>query len=404
MRFVFLTLGYHPDLTGGAYRYVAEVAEGLASRAHHVAVLCPNPGNGLEPCEVRAGVALHRFENHHGFFALNWLRETASAARLAREIERKSRPDFWVLCHAYLAPVVAARSAQTVVLFTGPWAEEYRFARASTTRPAWRRLCDTGIGAVLRHVERRGLSRAARILTISEYYVAQLPIWHPVRLPSVRMISGGVDAQRFQPASNRLALRHDLGLGPDQFLFLTVRRLDPRMGLLTLIDAFAQVAAEHPQAQLWLAGTGPQQAAIEARISSHSLGGRIRLLGRVPEPDLPALYAAADCAVMPSLDLEGFGLATVEALACGTPVLGSDAGATPELVSPLSPGLLFRPGSDRALADKLRAVLRGELALPGRGACSAYARERFRWEAVVAAFEQTAAELSGPQSPRTRPE
>jgi len=395
MRFIFLTLGYHPDLTGGAYRYVREVAERLAARGHRITVLCPNPRNDLPPRENRGGVDLHRFTNEPGTFLLNWLRENRHARRCARELELElAGATLWVLCHAYLAPAIAGRQLHAAYLFTGPWAEEFQFARQAVARSRLRRACDWAIASALRQVERKALRKVARILTISQYYARQLPRWHPGALPVVRVISGGVNTQQFQPPPDRLRLRADFGLEQDQFLFLAVRRLDPRMGLLTLIDSFATLSAEFPQARLWLAGSGPQQAALQTRIDTHGLAGRVRLLGFVPEDDLARYYGAADCTLMPSLDLEGFGLATVESLACGTPVLGSRAGATVELLAPLGEALLFEPGSVDALADKLRAVLRGHIKFPDREVCVAYAQSGFGWDRVVAAFEQTARELT----------
>jgi glycosyltransferase involved in cell wall biosynthesis len=91
---------------------------------------------------------------------------------------------------------------------------------------------------------------------------------------------------------------------------------------------------------------------------------------------------------MPSLDLEGFGLATAEALACGTPVLASRAGANPELVKPLNPDLMFEPGDVEFLAQILGRVLDGSLRLPEREACATYARSAFRWDRPADAIER----------------
>jgi glycosyltransferase involved in cell wall biosynthesis len=171
------------------------------------------------------------------------------------------------------------------------------------------------------------------------------------------------------------------------------------MGLLVLLDGFVQVYQEYPQARLWLAGRGPQEAALRSRIQAAGLADRVRLLGLAPEPELPRLLSATDCLVMPSLDLEGFGLATVESLACGTPVLGSRAGANPELLGPLSEGLLFEAGSSAAVANSMRAVLAQPDRLPSRSRCRQYAMQ-FSWDRPVSAFEQCYGELVAGGSPR----
>ena len=98
----------------------------------------------------------------------------------------------------------------------------------------------------------------------------------------------------------------------------------------------------------------------------------------------------------PKLDLEGFGLVTAEALACGTPVLASRAGANAEVVSPLDERLLFDAGSVDALAAKLADVLARRLPLPSREACAAHARTHFRWERPADAFERAHAEFALP--------
>jgi len=393
MRFIFLTLGYHPDLVGGAYRYVAEVAERLAARGREVDVICPNPGNKFPARELRAGVTLHRVAKESGFFWVNWRREN-TAARLRLENLLAARPAALpVLCHAFFEPATAGCSGPLAFLFTGPWAEEFLLARQARPRSMVRQKFDGLIATRLRAAENRALRRSRRILTISRYYEQQLPRWHGAGLPSARIISGGVNASQFSPPSNRVAARGQLGLLEKDFLFLAVRRLDPRMGLLTLLEGFAAVAREFPSARLWLAGQGPQRARLEARIAELQLGDRVRLLGFVPEADLPRLLGAADCTLMPSLDLEGFGLATAESLACGTPVLASRAGANPELLAPLGEHLLFEAGSTDSLAAKLRDVLRSPELLPRRATCREYALRHFSWDKVAQACEETFTEL-----------
>ena len=390
MRFIFLTLGYSPDLIGGAYRYVTEVAERLAARGHRVDVICPNPDGSRHPeSELRAGVQLHRHPNRAGAPWRNWWQENADAqATLRRLTSEQTEPALAVVCHAYFRAPARSNRLRMVSLFTGPWAEEFHFARQTVERSWPRRARDRLLVGVMRWKERETLKRMERILTISQYYAEQLPRWHGSPLPPLTLISGGVDSARFSPAADRKEVRSRLGVKPEELLFLAVRRLDPRMGLLSLIDAFAQCSAACPHARLWIAGIGPQRDALQARIDALQLSGRAQLLGFVPEAELPDRFNAADCAVMPSLDLEGFGLATVESLACGTPVIGSRAGATPELLVPLSGELLFRANDTEALAAKLRAVCSSPAWLPDRAQCREHAETNFSWDRPVTAFEQ----------------
>jgi glycosyltransferase involved in cell wall biosynthesis len=79
-------------------------------------------------------------------------------------------------------------------------------------------------------------------------------------------------------------------------------------------------------------------------------------LGRVSDEDLVRWYRSADLVVLPTQELEGFGLATAEALASGTPVLGTPAGATPELLTDLDPGLVAADVTPDAIADAVIAM------------------------------------------------
>lgn len=393
MRFIVLTLGYHPDQIGGAFRYVAETAERLASRGHEVHAIYPAAPNGETGDDSLNGVGRHRFVNSAGNFAANWRAENRAATAVLRKLGENPAPTLVVNCHAFFGPTQAAAPGPTAFLFTGPWAEEFLFSRQTSTKSFGRRCFELTVATVMRRVERSALRRSGRLLTISDYYVAALRGWHPGLLPPIRMVSGGTDFTRFQPDPARGEVRAAHGVGGDDYLFLTVRRLDARMGLLMLLEAFARIASEFPRARLWVAGRGPQEAALRAASERLGLTGRVELLGFVPEAELPRIYGAADCTLMPSLDLEGFGLATVESLACGTPVLGSRAGATPELLSLLDSSLLFESGSLDALTLRLREVLSDRHSLPARERCAAYARSQFSWDRPADGFEGAFREL-----------
>lgn len=394
MRFVFLSLGYHPDLIGGAYRYAAELAERLAVRGHEVEVILPTPEGKQPAAEVRAGVRLHWFPSGCGSAWNNWRSENRAAAALLRT---RLQPGTLVgFHHAFFAPCRRVLPQSSVALFHGPWGLEYALA-CQTGRRGWgRRLVDRLIAWRLMQVERGLLREVGRICAMSRYMAEQLPKWHGAGLAPVEVISAGVDLERFQPSAERAAWRRAQGLRETDFLLVTVRRLDPRMGLLALVEAFARVASRFPQARLWLAGRGPQREELAARITSLGLADRVVLRGLVPEEELPRLLVAADAALMPSLDLEGFGLATVEALACGTPVLGSKAGATPEILSALGPGLMFEPGSVESLSACLEKTLAHPELLPSRERCRRYVEQAFTWDRPVTALERAWTELASP--------
>ena len=402
MRYLVVSLGYHPDVPGGAWRVAAEQATGLAARGHSVEVITAHPGGEVPLAEVRRGVRISRYPQHHGAFYANWREENRAAAALIRKSLAAGCPSTLLIQHhAYLEPAVATAPCRVLHVYHGPWAEEYRYAVRGRDRGVVRRLFDAGVIHIMHRVERRALRRADRILVLSRHFADLLPAWHGRRIRQPEIVPGGVDFSRFAPAPDRDEVRRAWGLTPEDRLLVALRRLDPRMGLDLLIDAFAQVLPAFPHARLWLTGKGSAENALRERIDRLGLAGTVRLLGVLEEDDVPRLLNAADLTLMPSLDLEGFGLATAESLACGTPVLGSRAGATPELLEPLDPRLLFESGSTAAIADALRRVLQDPAQLPPRVECVRYARARFSWERQVLACEGMARDLLGSVEPNS---
>ena len=387
MRFVFLTLGYTPDLDGGGYRYATEVAELLARRGHEVHALYPNPDERLPARERRNGVELHRLARGTGGFLNRWRAANRAASGRVQELLAEARqPTLLFSHHAYLEP--ALRGRRFAAMLHGPWALEHRFSLQGAARSWPQRMMDRFALAVMARTECRTCAGAAHLVVASEYSRSKLAEWHPGLTRDAEVIGGGADLERFRPPPDRDGLRAEWGLRERDFLFLTVRRLDPRMGLKLVVQAFAGLAKRFPQGRLWLAGRGRQQTELEALIVAAGLAQQVRLLGFVPEEKLAGLYAAADCVLMPSLDLEGFGLVTAEALACGTPVAASRAGANAEVLEPLSSGMIFPAGDSAALESKLESYLSGRATLPTRDRCAAYARERFRWDRPADACER----------------
>jgi glycosyltransferase involved in cell wall biosynthesis len=132
--------------------------------------------------------------------------------------------------------------------------------------------------------------------------------------------------------------------------------LERKKNLSSLIAAFARMLQKEPKdlALVIVGGVGDDLPNLRRTISEAGVEGRVLLAGRVSEETLVALYNGAEAFVYPSWE-EGFGLPPLEAMACGTPVLCSNAGALPETVG--NAALLFSPDSPLELASKLSLVL-----------------------------------------------
>ena len=184
----------------------------------------------------------------------------------------------------------------------------------------------------------------------------------------IRVHYTGVDLERFRPL-DRAAAKQAVGVeGP---LILSVGHLIERKGHALAIDAMRGL----PGATLLIVGEGALRSQLEAQIAAAGLGGRVRLLGPLPQDQLPELFAAADAMVLPSAS-EGLANVWVEALACDTPIVITDAGGAREVVD--------RPAAGRIVAREATAIaaaLREILAAPPRQEEVRAAAERFTWSA-----------------------
>ncbi len=194
----------------------------------------------------------------------------------------------------------------------------------------------------------------------------------------IRVHHTGVDLDRFTPV-DRAAAKARLGI--DGTLVVSVGALIARKGHDVVIEAVSRL----PGVTLLIAGEGPARAALEAVIAR--TGAPARLLGSVPHGELPALIGAADVMALASAS-EGLANAWVEALACGTPIVITDAGGAGEVVTGPAAGRVV-PREAGAFASAIGDLL----AEPPSAAAARSFAERFTWEANAAALRAHLARL-----------
>lgn len=196
----------------------------------------------------------------------------------------------------------------------------------------------------------------------------------------IRVHHTGVDQDRFAPG-DRAALKRELGVaGP---LIVSTGALIPRKGHDVVIRALALL----PGATLMIAGEGLERARLQALAERFGVSGRVRLLGSVPHADLPRLLAAADVMALASSS-EGLANAWVEALACGTPVVITEAGGAREVVTGPATGRVVARDPE-AFAAAIAELLAGP---PPPEEVRTHAA-RFTWEANARALRDHLAAL-----------
>jgi len=175
-----------------------------------------------------------------------------------------------------------------------------------------------------------------------------------VRAERIRVVPSGIDARALAaPPAARAAVRREWGLGDDEVAVVALGALEVRKGHAVLLAAAAGLASAAPRLRYVFCGEGRQAKALAG--AAAALDGAARLVGF--RRDVAACLAAADIVALPSLQ-EGLGVAALEAMAAGRPVVASRVGGLAEAVVHEETGLLVPPGDPTALAAALARLAR----------------------------------------------
>jgi glycosyltransferase involved in cell wall biosynthesis len=312
---------------------------------------------------------------------VNVLRRWAGLRRVAASLVGRSDV---VVSHfaPYAFPLIdMLRGRPFVVHFHGAWAAESALEGQRRAAVLIKRALELAV-----------YRRAARFIVLSKASASILAREYGVDEAHIRVVPGGVDRGRFAPGVTREAARAALGWPRDRPIVLAVRRLARVKGLEGLIDAMAAVVRAQPDALLVVAGTGPLRGELVARAAARALGDTVRFVGHVGET-LPLAYRAADLSIVPTRQMETFGLVVLESLASGTPALVTPVGALPDVAAPLEPALVLDGTDANAIARGILDALRGRLPLPDAERCIAYARD-FTWPRIAARVRDVYAEVA----------
>ncbi|MBU6234097.1 MAG: glycosyltransferase family 4 protein, partial [Acidobacteria bacterium] len=313
---------------GGLNRYLASldqalVRTGMCSASQVVAI-----GDSTSP-------------THTGVNGSTWWRRWSEVRRAVKH-SPAAIIDVHFPAHVVWALVTGAlRDRPMVVHFQGPWYLESRWT-GSSAAAAW--LKKRIEGYVLRRADAViVLSRAFRDVVVNEFRV------QPRR---VTVLAPGVEVHSRQESSATRATR---GIPHDVPLIVSVRRLVPRMGLDVVIWALAE--PELREAHFVVVGSGPSLVELQQLAGDLGVESRVHFVGVVTDEERDAWLTTANVSVVPSVALEGFGLAALESLACGTPVVASDLGGLRDLALWTPHVTLATPTIVREWADALVSVV-----------------------------------------------
>jgi glycosyltransferase involved in cell wall biosynthesis len=332
---------------GGVERVFGEVAKRLAARGHDVTLLCSTDGRPGRA--VESGVQVVREKRRLTLFR-------APVCTLTRRIPYTSDIIHVAATYPFTTPAVLHRARRLGI----PAVLDFHFEPH----------LDSPLGKLAAHAYQRVgppsylLADAVAVRSLS--YADRSPSLAGVPKDRLQVVPNGFDPERFKPTG---PLRKG-----DYLLF--VGRLVPYKGLEVLLQALAKSRVNAP---LLIVGDGPLRAAL--RQQATRLGLDAHFLGHVPDADLPALYRGARLTILPSVNKqEAFGIALIESMACGTPVLASALPGVKEVAE--VGGLTAPPGDVDALAARLKQALEPGVLVRGPALASRVGR-LYSWEAVT---------------------
>jgi glycosyltransferase involved in cell wall biosynthesis len=243
---------------------------------------------------------------------------------------------------------------------------------------------DWSMTQVLKIAARLSAKHCACVIVTSE---EMRKWWGRTGTPTSRMvlIPTGVDTEQFRPIPDARSL---LRLPEHRRIVLYVGRLSHEKGVQDLLGAFRTVGESFSDAELHLVGDGPLRQHLEQLAAQLSVEGRVIFHGWVDQPNLPTYYSAADITVLPSLT-EGMPRTMIEALACGSPFLGTRITGIVDHVRDGETGFVVEPGDSIALAEKLTYILmhEEEAQRVGRQGLD-YVSQTLGWDAVVRQYRE----------------
>lgn len=376
-------------------QFILELTKSLKPNNIEPVVLCPHfPGAPMK--EIMSGVKVYRFPYFYPYSLQRIAIEGGVFQNVRKSLLAKLQlPLFLAMELIYTIQVVRR---EEIDLIHTHWIVPQGLIGAISGRLLHRphilsvHGTDVNIAAksrLLGWVTRIVTRNSGKILTNSTYTRELFISIDPSAESKIEVIPMGVDVKLFQNALNG----NPKGKSGAPYILYIGRLIDCK-GLEYLIEAFAIVLHRIPGVKLIVGGEGPEEERLKQQVAHLGLNESVQFIGLIASPDLSRYYHDATVFVLPSIQTEGqtegLGVVLLEAMACGTPVVGSSVGGIPDIIQDGWNGYLVRERSPSELAERIIALLENQTI------CEQFKEnglrtvgERFSWRQISTKFTQT---------------
>lgn len=365
MKWLIVVDKYVPELIGGNVIYVERFIKALNELGHQVTLLMATNKKEYAEYEVIDNVEIHRiFQKKGNIGPLRF----SNRQQFTEKLESLLQNNTYDIINTHSASLFTLK-------FMRKMKKKYNFKLVSTFHAVhtyeiifdfkkyltfqdynFKEVLAFPVKTLLMYIyEYYTLKHTDSVVVMSEYVKGTIKSFFGNKFLDKVLVTGIGVTQSEYPQVSKDEAREKLNINKDETIFITVRRLALRMGLFNLIKAFSLVKDNN--SKLYIIGKGDLYNKLNKLIIKLKLQEKVKLLGFVDNENLNCYYCAADCFILPTEQLEGFGIVTIEALNYNLPVIGTPRGATPEILNNFDANLITKTHNAEDIAEKINYYL-----------------------------------------------
>ncbi|EGT3607053.1 TPA: glycosyltransferase family 4 protein [Clostridium perfringens] len=347
MKILVVTDKLYPDEIGGSCTYAYET----------IINMCENDDIDIFTCYPEKSSNNKYFPKCNIFreFKKNNLIKSSKFLKKIIEENKYERIIFHSALSFYIYKIIKRNlkwKAKEVVVYHGPWHKEAKLKFKSTKN--YKKMILLPLMKKIQYYI--GESNDVKFVFLSNYMRNELiNINRKVENINYKIIPGGVSSLKFDCHITKEEAREKLGLDNDEFIIFSLRRLEYRMGLQNIIDILDDIKVQNKKVRFIIGGKGPYEEFLKGKAKLLQKN-KCDFKGFIKDNELNLYFKAADLFVVPSIDLEGFGLVILESLAMGLPVLATPQGGMVEMKEKLDGYFLSNKIDSYSLLEKINEI------------------------------------------------